>query len=64
MNRKRKGKQQQDQSQMAFTIAAIVACLAVAVVEDILYFATGVSFWSTGFHPVSIIAKAGRLTVN
>jgi len=41
---------------MAFIIAAIVACLAVAVVEDILYFATGVPFWSTGFHPVSIFA--------
>ncbi|MGA2371696.1 MAG: hypothetical protein ACLPPV_22585 [Candidatus Korobacteraceae bacterium] len=56
MNRKRKDKQQEDQSQMAFIIAAIVACLAVAVVEDILYFATGVPFWSTGFHPVSIFA--------
>jgi len=41
---------------MAFIIAAIVACLAVAVVEDVLYFATGVPFWSTGFHAVSIFA--------
>lgn len=42
---------------MAFSAAAIFAIAVVAVVEDTLFFATGVVFWKTWrIHPPSILA--------
>lgn len=57
MNRKRRERRGQNNTGMAFGIAAIFACGIVAVVEDIFYFATDVPFWNTWrFHPVSVFA--------
>jgi hypothetical protein len=57
MGRRRKQRQHDDHTEMAFVIAGIFACLIVAVVEDALYSAADDSLWSFWrYHPVSILA--------
>jgi len=59
MHKRSRRRSNEDYTGIAFLAAAILGVATVAVVEDVMYSATGVPLWSTWhFQPVSIFAGA------